>query len=98
MNYTRKRWQDGEVITSDKLNNMEAGISEALNKSQTAAAVKTVNNKSPDENGNIDLEKEIKAIVDAKIVAGTAAVADGDASPYPEGTLYVVIERGDTDG
>ncbi len=26
------------------------------------------------------------------IVCGTEEVSDGDASPYPEGTLYIVIE------
>lgn len=30
--------------------------------------------------------------LNGRIVAGTTMVKEGDASPYPEGTLYVVIE------
>lgn len=36
--------------------------------------------------------EELKQSIDAKIVCGTEEVSDGDASPYPEGTLYIVIE------
>lgn len=39
-----------------------------------------------------DKFEELKQLIDAKIVCGTEEVSDGDASPYPEGTLYIVIE------
>lgn len=47
--------------------------------------VLTVNDVKPDEGGNIKIDIP-------SIVTGTAEVADGSPSPYPEGTLYVVIE------
>ena len=39
-----------------------------------------------------DKFEDLKQLIDNKIVAGTEEVYDGDASPYPEGTLYIVIE------
>lgn len=38
-----------------------------------------------------DKFEDLKQLIDNKIVCGTEEVYDGDASPYPEGTLYIVI-------
>ena len=35
---------------------------------------------------------DLQQLIDNKIIAGTEEVYDGDASPYPECTLYIVIE------
>lgn len=39
-----------------------------------------------------DKFEDLQQLIDNKIIAGTEEVYDGDASPYPEGTLYIVIE------
>lgn len=39
-----------------------------------------------------DKFENLQQLIDNKIIAGTEEVYDGDASPYPEGTLYIVIE------
>lgn len=45
-------------------------------------------------NGQYEIIEDNFSLPEASpvIVCGTTVVADGAASPYPEGTLYVVIE------
>ena len=47
MAYEKQNFSDGQVLTADQLNRMEAGI---------CSAVQSVNGKTPDENGNVQLQ------------------------------------------
>lgn len=93
MSYKRRNWKDGEVITVEKLNNIEEGIAEAKETSNTNTLPEklTIGSKSYNGTAAVDMTAEVKKLINEKIKYGTTEVKDGDPSPYAEGTLYVVI-------
>lgn len=63
-----------------------------ITRTSIAPKTLTINGVSYDGSTAVDMTSKIQELVDAKIKWGTEEVTDGAASPYPEGTLYVVIE------
>ena len=49
MAYTKTTWADGDVITAEKLNNMENGIAE----SKSGGGIRFINLSNTDSDGNI---------------------------------------------
>lgn len=65
MSYVRRTWKNGEVITDEKLNNIEEGISEAKSAADQAANKAMTPYEYAKKNGYTGTEKELNDRIQA---------------------------------
>ena len=97
--YIKRTWKDGEVITAEKLNNLETGVAEAKKEAEqsglpAAEALKVANEAKTDAANAASAASAAQATADSKAPPHILSATDIDAgsTALASGQLYLVYE------